>query len=158
VDTYFQTVDGSRLKIRSETNIGSKEPTKFYLINYSRPDEKNPKLSKYLKIELYDESDELIEILCKTLTNIGIVKKTRDLIIIKSHLGDVRVHFDHVKGVEDREHFIELEIPVNGTEEQEGFDKKVQDAKSFAQYLLKEFQIPEKNLITGSYIDMLHVV
>lgn len=70
------------------------------LIFYDREESARPKLSLYNKCYVPDMLENILE---DALGTLGVVKKTRTLVII----GQTRVHFDNVEGLGD---FVELEV------------------------------------------------
>lgn len=70
------------------------------LIFYDREESVGPKLSLYNKCKVPDMLENMLK---DALGTLGVVKKTRTLIII----GQTRVHFDNVEGLGD---FVELEV------------------------------------------------
>ena len=132
-DTYFKTNNG-RLKLR-QGNIEN------HLIFYDRDNSQQPKLSKVI---LYNSSDPqtLKNILSKALGILITVKKQREIYFINN----VKFHIDTVEGLGS---FIEIEA-------QDKTDKiPKQHLKQQCQYYLELFKIPETNLISVSYSDLL---
>lgn len=73
------------------------------LIFYHREESAGPKLSLYNKCSVPDTLENMLK---DALGTLGVVKKTRTLIII----GQTRVHFDSVEGLGD---FVELEVSIS---------------------------------------------
>ncbi|KAG7278590.1 hypothetical protein CRUP_013332 [Coryphaenoides rupestris] len=96
------------------------------LIFYERPDTDGPKLSRY-SISPTSDPQALREVLSGALGVKGEVLKERRLFLI----GQTRVHLDTVDGLG---HFMELEV---------------------AQGLMKQLDVPEANLVSGAYMDLL---
>ena len=71
-----------------------------------------------------------------------VVRKRRLIYIYKN----VRIHLDHVEGLGD---FIELEAVITSKKQQK-------DAQSILNFLMKEFNIQDNDLITNSYADLLN--
>ncbi len=133
VDTYF-VVPGGRLKLR-EGNVEKS------LIFYRRADLSGPKQSD---VWLYEPEDtlKLRELLEAALGRLVQVKKTREIYFVKN----VKIHLDQVDGLGS---FVEIEAQdFNGQYTQE-------DLRDQCQRFLDLFQIPEQNLISRSYSDML---
>jgi predicted adenylyl cyclase CyaB len=151
-DIYFETTDGSRLKVRNEIEqpeIGVREidvlvsPHKTYANRYVRTDEATERTSAYTRYfmdnfsafkETFIDSGAL-----KTLVT---VTKTRILWLFKN----VRIHLDSVEGLEGA--FVEIEIVIrNETEESE--------SKDLMTLLLGALEINEEDKLATSYSDML---
>ncbi len=133
IDTYFHVPNG-RLKLR-EGNIEKN------LIFYQRPDEAGPKKSDVL---LYkpDDAQSLRQVLQAALGILVQVKKKREIYFA----GNVKFHIDEVEGLGG---FVEIEAQdFNGQYNE-------QQLLEQCQYYLRLFQIPEQNLISRSYSDML---
>lgn len=132
VDTYFHTQNG-RLKLR-EGNI------EYSLIYYERPDQKGPKASEVILIT--QPPRELKQLLGKTNGVKVVVDKFRKIFFIEN----VKFHIDRVEGLG---HFVEIEaIDTNGSI---GKEKLLEQCN----YYLQVFRIPEADLLTASYSDML---
>jgi len=136
VDSYF-TVKSGRLKLR-EGNIENS------LIYYERSDSTEPKQSDVILYHPNLNSISLLkEILTKTLGINVIVDKEREIYFIDN----VKFHIDTVKHLAST--FIEVEaIDEDGTI---GITK----LKDQCLFYLKLFGIPEKDLISKSYSDLL---
>ena len=133
VDTYFKVPTG-RLKLR-EGNIENN------LIYYEREDKPGIKESKVI---LYKANPDkaLKQILEKTLGVSVIVDKLREIFWIDN----VKFHIDKVKGLGT---FVEIEaIDYEG---KIGKDKLFEQCKEY----LDLFEIPEEDLISCSYSDLL---
>jgi len=132
-DTYFRVSKG-RLKLRQ----GDIESS---LVYYERPDQSGPKQSDCRVIEIAD-SNELKEILTKSLGVLAIVKKIREIFFIRN----VKFHIDKLDGFGT---FVEIEasdknepIPVEVLKEQCDFYKRA-------------FGVEDGDLIDISYSDMI---
>ncbi|UCG02149.1 MAG: class IV adenylate cyclase [Candidatus Heimdallarchaeota archaeon] len=135
VDTYFK-VNTGRLKLRE----GDIEKA---LIFYSRKDTKEPKQSNVTLFPVDSNSSTLLkEILVKSLGVLVIVSKQRSIYFIDN----IKFHIDTV---EELGSFVEVEaIDINGTI---GVTKLQEEC----QFFLKLFEIPEEDLISTSYSDLL---
>ncbi len=133
VDTYYE-VPGGRLKLRQGT-------IEKNLIFYQRQDEAGPKKSQVLLYKPQDV-DSLRLVLDAALDIMVQVKKKREIYFVEN----VKIHIDEVDGLGS---FVEIEAQdFNGRyNEQELYGQ--------CQYFLQLFQIPDQNLISRSYSDML---
>lgn len=133
IDTYFK-VNNGRLKLR-EGKIES------HLIYYKREDKKGPKQSDVI---LYNPAPEslLKEILIKSLGVLVTVDKKREIYFINN----VKFHIDNVKNLGT---FIEIEA----IEDENTKNKK--ELLKQCQFFLDLFKIPQKDLVSVSYSDML---
>lgn len=132
-DTFLRC-DGARLKLRV---LGSERGE---LIRYERSDVHDARCSRYL-IARTTDPEVLKNILSKTLSIRGVVRKTRTLYLI----GQTRVHIDEVEGLGT---FLEIEVVLrDGQPETEG--------KIIAERLMFEFGIEKQRLIPESYIDLM---
>jgi len=133
IDAYFK-VNSGRLKLREGKIENS-------LVYYQRENKKGPKQSNVILFKLSPKSS-LKEILIKALGILVIVDKQREIYFIDN----VKFHIDNVKGLGT---FVEIEaIDKNGTI---GKDKLLKQC----QFFLNLFKIPQKDLISVSYSDML---
>ena len=133
IDTYFNVKNG-RLKLR-EGNIENK------LIHYERENRKGPKKSD-ITLFKSNSGSTLKELLTKAIGILTIVDKKREIYFIEN----VKFHIDTV---EELGTFVEIEaIDKNRRIEKE---KLLQQC----QYYLDLFKIPESNLISVSYSDLL---
>lgn len=133
VDTYFQVPRG-RLKLR-EGNIEN------FLVFYQRDDQEGPKQSNVI---LYKTSpgSSLRDILVQSHDILAVVDKLREIYCIEN----VKFHLDTVQELGT---FVEIEaIDSDGTL---GHEKLLAQCN----YYLKLFQIPEQDLLSHSYSDML---
>lgn len=130
-DTFFHVPEG-RLKLRIC------DPGDRYLVYYRRPNQKGPKVSDYLMVNV---SDGMEELLTSALGVIIRVHKTRTLYLWEN----VRIHLDRV---DDLGEFIEFEA-VHA----EGMD--MADEYGKVEYLLREFGIADEALVASSYLDMI---
>jgi predicted adenylyl cyclase CyaB len=132
-DTFFQVPTG-RLKLRVFS------PEEGELISYHRPDATGPKLSQYA-IHPTATPDLLRTVLTATLETLGVVRKRRLVYLV----GQTRVHLDHVDGLG---HFLELEVVLTP-------DQTNEEGEEQARHLLATLDIPESDLISGAYLDLL---
>jgi len=132
LDTYFQVACG-RLKLREVAQL------KAELIYYSRSEENTHRWSDY-EVFPIDNAEKLKEILSKSLGVKAVVAKRRKLYFHNN----TRIHIDTVYGLGD---FLEFEVLV----EQEG----EQQARNILKRLLRVFSVKEKDLIKGSYSDLM---
>jgi predicted adenylyl cyclase CyaB len=130
-DTYFR-IRGGRLKLREFPEIGAE------LIFYRRPNIKGGRYSTFIRMPVKNP-DALREALRRTMGTVCVVRKKRLLYTFENS----RIHLDVVPGLGT---FIEFEVLIqHGTAQ----------AKKLLQILSKTFQIQEKDLIAGSYADLL---
>jgi len=133
IDTYFN-VNSGRLKLR-EGNIENS------LVHYRREDKEGPKQSN---VTFYKSADKtsLKEILTKALGILVVVDKSREIYFIDN----VKFHIDTVK---DLGTFIEIEAI--------DMDARIGKEKLLEQcnYYLDLFKIPQKDLISNSYGDLM---
>ncbi|MBI4447549.1 class IV adenylate cyclase [Candidatus Woesearchaeota archaeon] len=133
VDTYFN-VERGRLKLR-EGNIEN------HLIYYEREDKKGPKQSNVILFQS-DPNSSLKEILTKSLGILVVVDKKREIYFIEN----VKFHLDALKNLGT---FVEIEaIDADGSIGKEQLLKQCQS-------YLDLFKIPNEDMISGSYSDML---
>lgn len=133
-DTYFHVPNG-RLKLRQG-------PIENALIFYNRENKAGPKLSEVKLFQVPAESDVLKELL--TIANgIKVVVKKRRAIYF---IDNVKFHIDEVEGLGS---FLEIEaIDADGSL---GLEK----INAQCHHYLQAFQIPETDLLTHSYSDLL---
>lgn len=110
------------------------------MILYFRADEGGPKLSTYHKIDL-DEPKEMEHILAESVGIKGEVRKHRHLFLHEQ----TRIHLDDVEGLG---HFLEFEIVLKS-------NQSVEEGTAIANDMMKVFEIEEKDLIKGAYMDKL---
>jgi predicted adenylyl cyclase CyaB len=132
-DTFFQISEG-RLKMR-EFEDGSGE-----LIFYRRPDAEGPKTSDYA-IAPTTDGKSLREVIEAAMPVRGVVRKKRLLFLA----GRTRIHLDEVEGLGS---FMELEVML-----EEGEDPARGEAE--AAELMAKLGIPNGDLVSGAYIDLL---
>ena len=133
IDIYFKASYG-RLKLR-EGKIEN------FLIFYERQNIKGPKKSTVILFKT-EPNSSLRMLLTKALGVLGIIEKQREIYFIDN----VKFHIDNVKNLGT---FIEIEaIDKKGTIPKE---KLLDQCKFF----LSLFKISEKDLIAGSYCDLL---
>jgi len=133
IDTYFK-VDNGKLKLR-EGKIEN------YLIHYQRENKEGPKQSDVTLFKS-DPQSSLKEILTKALGVLVVVDKKREIYFIDN----VKFHID---AVEDLGTFVEIEAIDN--DNTIGKDKLLEQC----QFFLDLFKIPQENLISVSYSDLL---
>jgi len=135
IDTYFDVPEG-RLKLRK---IEGKREAE--LIYYQREDVTGPKRSKVfiLKIRKPEPFKVFFD---KVLEKKVIVDKKREIYRYRGTL----IHLDTVKGLGN---FIEFERKTKGSAEAFNKDKRVLEE------LMRNLGIEERNLIKGSYGDLL---
>lgn len=132
IDTYFK-VNFGRLKLR-EGNIEN------YLIYYNRENKKGPKQSDIL---LYKTNpSNLKEILENSLEILVVVDKKREIYFIDN----IKFHLDNVKNLGT---FVEIEAI--------DYERNLDKSKLLKQCnkYLDLFNIPQDNLISVSYSDLL---
>ncbi|XP_058826276.1 uncharacterized protein LOC131686125 [Topomyia yanbarensis] len=132
-DVFFNAQKG-RLKLRYL------ETKKSELIQYFRPDVGGPKLSTFHKIDL-DEPKLMETVLAESVGIKGEVRKRRHLFLHQQ----TRIHLDDVEGLG---YFLEFEVCLNP-------DQTVDDGTRVANEMMKLFEIDEKDLIEGAYMDKL---
>ncbi len=133
IDTYF-VVGEKRLKLRE---IEGEKTAK--LIYYLRENIRGPKVSNILIVGT-TEGDELKKILNDVLGIKVVVDKKREIYKYKG----VQIHLDEVKNLGS---FIEFEMRIPKGAEARG--------RKYLKNLMNELEIVEKDLITGSYSDLL---
>ncbi len=133
-DIYYDAKNG-RLKLRTfSVNEGE-------LIYYERQNIEGPKRSDY---SIYKTTDpvKLNETLNSSLEVIGVVEKRRTVYIY----GQTRIHLDEVNNLGN---FIELEVVLKA-------DQDFEEAISIAKEIIETLGISDKDLIKGSYIDLIN--
>ena len=133
IDTYFK-VNSDRLKLR-EGEIEN------HLIHYQRENKEGPKQSDVILFNS-DPGSSLKELLTKALGVLVVVDKKREIYFIDN----VKFHIDTVK---DLGTFIEIEAIDNAGDI--GKDKLLKQC----QFFLDLFKIPQKDLVSVSYSDLL---
>lgn len=132
-DVYFEVPTG-RLKLRIfDSEHGQ-------LIRYFRPDTRGPKTSQFTIVPI-DEPKQLLNVLGTAYGVKSIVRKTRYVF----HYGRTRIHLDRVR---DLGAFLELEVVLHVGE-------KTSEARNEALELMQRLRINEKELLRGSYADMI---
>jgi predicted adenylyl cyclase CyaB len=134
VDTYFRTLDGSRLKLRQMPGRPAE------LIAYRRPDAPGPKMSDYQVMAVADPAGKGAELAEKHAVAC-VVSKSRELWL----LSQVRIHLDRVRGLGD---FVEFEVVLG-----EGIDEEAGRAQ--AEALMRAFGLRQGDLIAASYADLM---
>lgn len=132
-DTFFQIPQG-RLKLR-DFRDGTGE-----LIWYQRPDAAGPKVSDYA-LSRTDDPDGLAALMSHALPVIGVVTKTRTLLLA----GRTRIHIDEV---EDLGWFMELEVVLAEGEDAASGEEE-------ARHLMTDLGIIDQDLMEGAYLDLL---
>lgn len=132
-DTYFRCRNG-RLKLREIEGRGAQ------LVWYQRPDRPDAKGSDYLLVPVGDAA-ALKTALAGALGIRRVVSKLRRIYLHQN----VRIHLDEVEGPGS---FLEFEA-VLGPEIDDAFGRRQLDE------LQRLFAIPEGDLLSGSYSDML---
>ncbi len=133
IDTYFRVPKG-KLKLR-EGNIENA------LVYYEREEKSGPKQSNVLMESLSPDSS-MRELLSKALGVLVAVVKKREIYFIDN----VKFHIDDVKGLGT---FVEIEAI-----DSDGSIGKKTLLKQCREYL-RLFRIPEKDLVSVSYSDLL---
>lgn len=135
-DTYFQSKNG-RLKIREINNNETNE-----IIWYNRENNKNAKLSEYIKLPIENKDiEEYKYILSKSNNVIGVVRNKRHLFIYQQ----TRIHFDYVEKLGS---FLELEYVLKDYE-------KTIDGQNAVKNILTMLGLDHEIKIEGSYIDLI---
>jgi len=132
-DTFFPVADG-RLKLRVLA------PDHGELIYYRRPDAEGPKVSDYF-ISRTDQPEALKQVLSLALGVRGVVRKRRWLY----WSGRTRIHLDEVEGLG---HFLEFEVMLDDGE-------PVEAGEAEARALLARLGIPQADLLSGAYMDLI---
>jgi len=133
-DIYYDAKNG-RLKLRIfSVNEGE-------LIYYERQNIEGPKRSDY---SIYKTTDpvKLNETLNSSLKVIGVVEKRRTVYLY----GQTRIHLDEVNNLGN---FIELEVVLKT-------DQDFEEGISIAKEIIETLGINDKDLIKGSYIDLIN--
>ncbi|MDB5195024.1 MAG: adenylate cyclase [Parcubacteria group bacterium] len=133
IDTYFKIIDG-RLKLR-EGNIEN------YLIYYKRNENAGLKESEVI-LYPFEPTSRLKDILIHALEKLVVVDKKREIYFIDN----VKFHIDNVEGLGS---FIEIE--ARDTEGSIGLEKLHGQCAEW----MKRFTIESKDLVSGSYSDLL---
>lgn len=133
IDTYFKVHHG-RLKLRE---INGREAQ---LIFYERADEPGARLSHY-QICPVSDPDILKKLLTQALGVWKVIKKQRLLYWFEN----VRIHLDHVEGLDD---FMEFEGIVEHAQQTDAVRQKVEQLQLI-------FRISSSHLISHSYSDLL---
>lgn len=131
IDSYFNLPEG-RLKLRQS------EPGGDELIFYRRPDVVNAKESDYSIVEAHSG---LLTLLSDALGVKTVVRKTRSVWLWDG----VRIHLDRVEGLGD---FIEFEAVLSA-------DRGGKWGRGQISSLRRAFEIPDEDLLTSSYQDMI---
>jgi len=129
----FYNLKKYRIKLRNVN--GDSE-----LIIYKRENTSGPKQSSYIRIPV--ALPKLVHAILKTTLGIrGIVEKKRTLFFSEQ----TRIHLDEVEGLGT---FLEFEVVLNS-------DDTPEAGVSIANKLMKQLEIQEADLISGSYIDLI---
>jgi len=132
VDTYFQAVQGARLKLREQ------EPGGAELIAYERPDVKGLRTCNYRIFKVTDAAG-LKDTLALGLSVLRRVVKARHLFM----LGRTRIHLDQVEGLGD---FLELEVVMRDGEPPRAGEQE-------AGVILEKLGLADAPKIAGSYLE-----
>ena len=152
IDTYFAAPHG-RLKLRETRRrepAANQSSSHMQLIFYQRADEADLKRSDYYLVPV-DGAEGLSEVLTAALGRRIVIKKIRELFLLgygsaADESGKhIRIHLDRVEELGD---FIEVEALAGG-------DISSERARQEAQALLQEFGIEPRDLMAGSYSDLL---
>ncbi len=133
IDTYFKVPNG-RLKLRS----GDIEN---FLIQYDRPNQAGPKISKYLLVKT-EPGSYMREALTKALGVLVVVDKLREIF----YLDNIKIQLDRIEGLGT---FVEIE--ARDENEVIGQDK----LQLQCELLMDKFGIKQTDLIESSYSDMI---
>jgi predicted adenylyl cyclase CyaB len=134
LDTYF-SLGERRLKLRSVEGVKEGQ-----LVYYERPDVAGVKESRVLLATLSD-APAVREILTQIFPVKAEVRKTREIY----RLQGVQIHLDTVRGLGK---FLEFERVLEDSSEAEEARKRLESLRAY-------FQIPEEDLMTSSYSDLL---
>jgi len=139
IDIYFKTINGGgRFKLRESSLSG------FYLVPYIRPNQQSAKESDYVLIRVDKKDVEKSKALFAQLYGIEtVVKKMRDIYLYQN----VRIHLDDVEGLGC---FFELEVVY----EENNAENRAQ-AVTMVNFLMNQFGIEQKDLLSGSYHEMM---
>ena len=133
VDTYFRCTNG-RLKLRQIDGQTAQ------LVWYVRPSDPRPKASDY-HIVPAPQPETLITALRAAMGIVNVVRKRREIYLWHN----VRIHLDDVEGLGQ---FLEFEAVLSAEiDESTGRDQ--------LEELLAQFAISPKDLLAGSYTDMV---
>ena len=132
-DTFFTCATG-RLKLRELASDRGE------LIHYTRPDLPGPKLCRYT-IAPTPVPSVLRSALADALGVIGRVRKRRRLYLV----GTTRIHLDEVEGLGA---YVELEVVLDARH-------SPQQGEAAAQQLRLELGVPDADLVSGAYLDLL---
>jgi len=130
-DTYFRIRDG-RLKLRE---INGKQ---FELIHYRRENLKGTRFSDFFVVPL--KTLQPMKDVCRAIFGTKVVVKKRRLLYLYRN---ARIHIDSVTGLGA---FIEFEVIVK-------FGRK--QAERLMSFLISEFRIERRQMVGGSYSDMI---
>ncbi len=130
-DTYFR-IQGGRLKLRE---INDRE---FELIYYRRKNRQGRRYSEFVVVPLKDANP--MRDVCAAIFGVRVVVRKKRLLFLYRN---ARIHIDSVQGLGT---FIEFEVIVNRGRKQAG---------QLMTFLISEFGIRSKEMIGGSYADML---
>jgi adenylate cyclase, class 2 len=132
-DTYFHSRSG-RLKLREITGHPAQ------LIWYDRPDQAEPKTSRYLLSEIGDP--EVVKAALAAALGVRcVVKKSRELFLYRF----VRIHLDQVDGLGD---FVELEAVMEP-------EMSLDEAERILDDLMQRLDLQPAQLQRQSYGEML---
>jgi adenylate cyclase class IV len=131
IDTFFSVPKG-RLKLRQEGSAGR-------LIAYERTDRAELRISSFDNVEL-EEPGKALVVLRRVLPVIGVVRKTRHLLILHS----TRIHLDVVESLGS---FVELETIVT--------TQSLAEAQAEAELVAKTLGVDKMRAVPVAYIDLL---
>ncbi len=131
-DTYF-SLGAYRLKLR-ESSLGL-----HYLIWYARPSHPEARKSIY-RLRPVPDPEAKRRILSQAMGIKRVVRKERILFLWEG----VRIHVDRVEGLGG---FLEFEAVVEGTMTERRGRERIAE-------LRRAFEIPEEDLVAGSYSDL----
>ncbi len=133
IDTYFRCTTG-RLKLRQISGQAAQ------LIWYVRPSDPRPKASDYYLVPA-PQPETLIAALHSAMGIVSVVRKRREIYLWHN----VRIHLDDVDGLG---HFLEFEAVLSPEIDEAAGRGQLED-------LMAQFGIQPKDLLAGSYIDMI---
>jgi predicted adenylyl cyclase CyaB len=133
IDTYFRCTTG-RLKLRQVSGQTAQ------LIWYVRPSDPQPKASDYHLVPA-PQPETLIAALRSAMGIVSVIRKRREIYLWRN----VRIHLDDVEGLGQ---FLEFEAVLSSEIDEAAGRGQLQE-------LMAQFDIRPKNLLAGSYIDMI---
>lgn len=130
-DTFFSVPRG-RFRLRQEGSTGK-------LMAYERTDEAEMKVNSFDNVEL-KEPEKTLKLLKRALPVIGVVRKTRHVLI----LHNTRIHLDLIDGLGG---FVEMETIVT--------TQSLAEAQAEAEQIAETLGIDKMRAISVAYIDLL---